>query len=487
MDEYLHMDSQVGSSLISDFSSFISKVGEEDLTNKFITNEIFRSREHLIDWVRGMPYDLGFFVVIVKSDITTGVRERKTFVILVCERGGKYRKYKADPVPSVYDTRKCECPFRLKGKPCSDGDGLVLKVMCGHHNHELAETLVGHPYAGRLNMSEQSLLVDMTKSKVTPANILLTLKQNNDQNITMIKQIYNARQTYKRSLRGSRTELQQLMMLLDWDKYIHWSRCADDSEVVTDLFWTHLDAVKLLNSFNVVFFMNSTYIDFRCLRYRLPLLEIVGMMTTGLKFSTTFAFLSTERQSNFTWALKKLKGLFLTSEAGPKVIVTDRDLALMNVISNVFHESYKMLCHFHILKNVKAKCKMLVHSTEVLDVLMDAWQNVMDCADESLFVEYVNGFQYASSSWPLFFEYVNQTWIILVEYAHWSLKKVLGNSMGDLCSCWDSSHNVVILQHNKIKASFERSLWLTSDPFKGYRYRKLIGRVSMHWISLLRN
>ncbi|XP_052724908.1 protein FAR1-RELATED SEQUENCE 5-like isoform X1 [Vigna angularis] len=281
--------------------------------------------------------------------------------------------------------------------------------MCGHHNHELAETLVGHPYAGRLNTSEKSLLVDMTKSKVTPANILLTLKQNNDRNVTTIKQIYNARHAYKRSLRGSITELQQLMMLLDRDKYIHWSRCADDSKVVTDLFWTHPDAVKLLNSFNVVFMMDYTY---KTNRYRLPLLEIVGMTSTGLTFSAAFAFLSTERQSNFTWALEKLKGLFLTSEGGPKVIVTDRDLALMNAISSVFPESYQMLCRFHILKNVKAKCKMLVHSTEVWEVLMDAWENVMDCADESLFAEYVNGFEYASRSWPLFFEYVNQNWII---------------------------------------------------------------------------
>ncbi|XP_017416844.1 uncharacterized protein LOC108327672 [Vigna angularis] len=112
-----------------------------------------------------MAYDLRFVVVILRSDIATGVRGRKTFVILRCERGGKYRKYKVDVVPNVYDTRKCECPFRLKGKSCSDGDKWVLKVMCGHHNHKLAETLLGHPYAGRLNMSEQSLLVDMTKIK----------------------------------------------------------------------------------------------------------------------------------------------------------------------------------------------------------------------------------------------------------------------------------------------------------------------------------
>jgi len=98
-------------------------------------------------------------------------------------------------------------------------------VICGLHNHDLVETLVEHPYAGRLRPDEHALVIDMTKSQVKSSNILLTLKENNKDNVTTIKQLYNVRYTYKRSLRGSRTELQQLMMLLESDQYIHWSRC----------------------------------------------------------------------------------------------------------------------------------------------------------------------------------------------------------------------------------------------------------------------
>lgn len=60
------------------------------------------------------------------------------------------------------------------------------------------------------------------------------------------------------------------------------------------------------------------------------------MPSTGLTFFVGFAFLSSERQSNFTWALETLRGLFMTSEDGPQVIVSDRDLALLNVIAIVF-------------------------------------------------------------------------------------------------------------------------------------------------------
>jgi len=45
----------------------------------------------------------------------------------------------------------------------------------------------------------------------------------------------------------------------------------------------------------------------------------------------------------------------MTSEGGPKVIVTDRDLGLMNVVGIVFPECYHLLCRFHIQKKCAGK------------------------------------------------------------------------------------------------------------------------------------
>ena len=111
-------------------------------------------------------------------------------------------------------------------------------------------------------------LADMTKSRVKPRNILLMLKEHNDNRYTTIKQIYNVRHAYRSSIRGSNTEMQQLMMLLDWDQYIHWHRLKDDN-VVRDLFWSHPNAIKLTNSCNLVFLIDSTH---KTNRYKLSLL-----------------------------------------------------------------------------------------------------------------------------------------------------------------------------------------------------------------------
>jgi len=175
-----------------------------------------------------------------------------------------------------------------------------LKVVCGLHIYELANTLVGHPYAGRLRPDEHTLVVDMTKRRVKPKNILLTLKEKNEDNVTTLKLLYNTRYTYKRSVRGSRTEMEQLMMLLEHDKYIHWHRVHESSRVLSDIFWTHPDSLKLLNAFSNVLLMDTTY---KTNKYRLPLLEVVSVQSTGLTFSAAFVLMAIECQNNFIWAL----------------------------------------------------------------------------------------------------------------------------------------------------------------------------------------
>ena len=85
----------------------------------------------------------------------------------------------------------------------------------------MAKSFIGHPYVGRLTKDEKIVVVDMTKSLVQQRNILLMFKEHNANSYTTIKQIYNARNAYRSSKKGSNIEMQQLMMLLDRDQYIH--------------------------------------------------------------------------------------------------------------------------------------------------------------------------------------------------------------------------------------------------------------------------
>ena len=57
-------------------------------------------------------------------------------------------------------------------------------------------------------------------------------------------------------------------------------------------FWSHPDALKLTKACNLVFLIDSTY---KTNRYRLSLLDIVGVTSIEMTFLATFAYLEGER------------------------------------------------------------------------------------------------------------------------------------------------------------------------------------------------
>ncbi|XP_057418271.1 uncharacterized protein LOC130712455 [Lotus japonicus] len=123
-----------------------------DYTEQFTTDMVFTTRDELLDWAKNVGKQLVFVIIIRRSDCGSKGRGSKgrQLAILVCEMRGKYKLYKPVLVWKGTGTKKCGFPFRLKARYTSE-DGLWrLTVVRGDHNHEPAETLVGHAYASRL-------------------------------------------------------------------------------------------------------------------------------------------------------------------------------------------------------------------------------------------------------------------------------------------------------------------------------------------------
>ncbi|XP_028216603.1 uncharacterized protein LOC114398627 [Glycine soja] len=70
-----------------------------------------------------------------------------------------------------------------------------------------------------------------------------------------------------------------------------------------------------------------------------------------------------------------------------------------------------------------------------------------------------------------------------LESAHSSLKRLLQNSIGDLCSVWDAMNKMIALQHTEIKASFETSTHVVGHVFQKSLYRRLLGMVSRYALN----
>ncbi|KAH1222218.1 hypothetical protein GmHk_12G035433 [Glycine max] len=155
----------------------------------------------------------------------------------------------------------------------------------------------------------------------------------------------------------------------------------------------------------------------------------MGMTPTEMTFSTAFAYLDGERINNVVWTLEQFQ---------------DKDSTLMNLVKIVFLEETNFLCRFHIDKNVKAKCKTLLGN------------KVMHLGSIT----------------------TNR-----VEFAHWPLKRLLQNSLEDLCSVWKVMNNMITLQHTEIEASFGTSTHVVEHIFKVTLYKRLIGMVSKYTLN----
>jgi len=219
----------------------------------------------------------------------------------------------------------------------------------------MTDVLEGHKTVGRLNPNERMHLHEMVESNVPPRQMLSNLRKRNRSTSTTIKHVYNACHRYRRSIRGTRTDMEHLLKSLVDHDYVYHCRKYHDSDYGSDVFWAHPNSIKLFNTFSTVLVLDSTY---KTNKYHLPLLEFVGNTSTMKTFSIAFAYMMSERQDNVNWALERCRELLHSKNLYPKVVVTDHDNALINVVEKVFPDATTLLCSYHIGQNVRAKCKL---------------------------------------------------------------------------------------------------------------------------------
>ncbi|XP_028051977.1 PKS-NRPS hybrid synthetase CHGG_01239-like [Camellia sinensis] len=250
--------------------------------------------------------------------------------------------------------------------------------------------------------------------------------------------------------------------------------------------------------------MDCTY---KTNRYRLPLLEIVGVTSTEMTFSVAFAYLQYKRADNYAWVLATLRDV-MDGFVVPTVIVTDRELALMNAIQKIFPSGKHLLCHWHISKNVLTKCKKMFETQQKWEKFNHEWNSVVYSSSEIQYEERLKSLLKEFSSYPDAVKYVMDTWLVpykdkfvaawtdtcmhcgnvttnRAESAHAKLKRQLGSCQVSFQASFEKIHSLLELQHTDIKASFEKSLTVVQHQFKPSQFRELRGNVSISALEYL--
>ena len=170
--------------------------------------------------------------------------------------------------------------------------------------------------------------------------------------------------------------------------FTYYTRADETTKVLTDIFFVHKHSHTMWCAFPHVLMIDATY---NTNMYNMAFVQVVGMASTNQSFSIAHAFLSSEKIDNYIWLLERIRSM-LDKCMEPRVIVTDRDLALMNACDEVFPKAYKYLCRFHISQNINRNSKKEFTDKEWKEFVRMFWW-LCDSATETLYEYNLGQFQ----------------------------------------------------------------------------------------------
>ncbi|XP_076946341.1 protein FAR1-RELATED SEQUENCE 5-like [Bidens hawaiensis] len=250
------------------------------------------------NWAQKIGRENGVAVVTERTKNNAAGDVIKIF--LMCDRGGVY---KSTAKVRRSGTRKTNCPFQLVGKYHNEYNGWALRVSHGDHNHELAQHMEGHPYAMRLTEDQKTTVRNMYRNKSAPRDILSFIQGEDETNASSLRTVHNETYKVRKEIFQGESHIEVLFRLLGDKGYTHDFRKNSSTNAMEDLFFMHPTSYVMFCAFPHVLIIDTTY---NTNEYKLPLVQIVGVTSTGKTITIALSFISKETEDNFTWVLTRL-------------------------------------------------------------------------------------------------------------------------------------------------------------------------------------
>ena len=427
---------------------------------------------------------------------TTGRSTRKKAngrptVTYTCDRSGRpgaHRGKGDKPMEHKRQTstRITGCQFSINAKQDPEGTQWRVKHRPGSqfavHNHEPSPHISAHPSLRALSASDEATISDLTQASIAPRDIRTYLRQNSSSAGAATQQdIYNCIAKSKRALCEGQSTIQALANELDSQGF--WSRIQlDQARRVTAVLFAHPESLAYLQAYPELLILDCTY---KTNKYKMPLLDMIGVDACQRSFCIAFAFLSGEAEDDFIWALDRLRSMYdMCGASYPSVVLTDRCLACMNAVAQCFPVSISLLCLWHANKAVLAYCRPAFvrreddeQSIEKWTEFFGYWFAIVNSIDEEAYnrqldelerryvPEYVDEVSYIKQTWlDLYKEKLVKAWVdqhahfgnnvtSRVEGIHALLKGHLKSSQQDLFTAWNRIKQALLNQLAELRAN----------------------------------
>ncbi|KAE8996750.1 hypothetical protein PR001_g19771 [Phytophthora rubi] len=309
---------------------------------------------------------------IVYKGTSYDKRHQKRLIRYGCDRHGvprSQREHFNPPKRTNVSSRKCGCPMevylvRTTGNHGDIGWLLQHRGRAGQHNHPPSSHAASHPMHRRASHTEAARLAVAVDGETgaTARQTIARLLVEDPGLLLVPRDVYNERARATRAALGGLSRIKRLLQKLQ-DGPFQVSYQYDEHHHLTHLFFAHNDAIDIYRTNYDVIIMDCTY---RTNRFNMPLFNIVGVTGMNTTIHIAQVFLIGEEEQDFQWALRQLEHLL--SQQGippPQVFLTDRDLALLNALEEVFPDTPALLCLWHIMKDVQAHARRVSFPREI--------------------------------------------------------------------------------------------------------------------------
>jgi MULE transposase domain len=297
-------------------------------------------------------------------------------------------------------------------------------------------------------------------ARIKPQQTLAVIQQQFPDLPVVLKDVLNERSRQRREFIDTHTPAEATILLLDEHGFYKDLVVGEDSRVKR-LFFTDKESIDLVRRWHDVFILDCTY---KTNEYNLPLLNIVAASCLNKTIQVGLCFLSGESEEDYDWVIKALqKFLERHRIQPPSLVITDRDLALMNALEENLKDTEFLLCRWHLNKDMLAYARTHVHRQirntqtgsfedhESVNKVMELFWACLDADTEDVFDEACKSLERESSvcakylqtnwwpykdklvlAWTKKFTHFGEQVSSRAEGHHHRLKEWLGSSRNDL-------------------------------------------------------
>ncbi|KAI5652702.1 hypothetical protein M9H77_29889 [Catharanthus roseus] len=191
--------------------------------------------------------------LIVTRYLSSTTFNRRPYVTLGCEYGGANKPRTKPEIDDEeeevqvkrwgpYGTKKCGCPFKLKGKQMATCENWQLFVHDGRHNHAIGVYSHGHAQAAKLTDKQLIQTEQFKEPYATPA-----------------QKIYNVIVKIKKNRMQGRNTVEEVLCLSAQRGYTVFYRNYEDNNVLSDVVVAHPTSIEMMRTWSYILIMDMTY------------------------------------------------------------------------------------------------------------------------------------------------------------------------------------------------------------------------------------